>query len=818
MKFARKIGFNLGEKDLPSLLKNILLKRGFVVVKKKIWKKWLVGVVGFLAIALIVVFIGFTWFMNKSKPVIEGELAVSVLDQDITVTRDDKGVPHILAETDADLYRAQGYVQAQDRLFQMDLARRQASGRLSEVIGEATLNTDKHFRTFSLRDAAEKSLAAYDEESKQVLEWFAQGVNAFIKQAKENNTLSYEFALLGYEPEEWSVVDSLTIGKYMAYDLGGNWNTLAFRHWALQHFDEEKAKELFIKYPDNASSIIEANIENPVAVAGQFNADLLPNEFNGSNNWVVSGDKTKSGFPILADDPHLGLSTPSIWYQMHLQSPEQNVSGVIFAGIPGIILGHNDDIAWGVTNVGPDVQDLYIEIPNPDNPTQFKYDGEWEQAEVRDESIKVKDGKTVDFDVVVTRHGPIMTDLAFKDTEPSAQFSMQWTALQSTAELRAILGFNKANSWDDFEMALEDFKAPAQNFVFASKDGTIAYKANGEIPIRKQGEGQLPVPGDSSDYGWEGFIPWDELPTVVNPKEGFIATANNEVIGEEYPYHITDFWAQPYRYERIKEVLEANDSLTVEDMMNLQMDQHNLYAREFLPDLLTSLKAKDQDEKYAEVIVLLEKWDMVDAKDSSAPLVFHTLMEQLQEVLFKDEMPLDMYNLMAGKYNITDQLLRKAYAGEKSIWIDQQGGVDAAVYEALERSIALIEERFGKKPSKWQWGNFHQLTFDHTLGSASPILARYFNAKKVPIGGSKVTVQAADDDLDGNVDHGASWRFVADVGDLSSAYHIVGPGQSGHVKSKWYQDQGEDWANGNYHETFVKKDEIKGQTLLLKAQ
>ncbi|MET4561295.1 penicillin amidase [Lysinibacillus parviboronicapiens] len=787
-------------------------------MKKKRWKKGLVGVVGFLAIALIVVFIGFTWFMNKSKPVIDGDLAVSVLDQDVTVTRDDKGVPHILAETDADLYRAQGYIQAQDRLFQMDLARRQASGRLSEVIGEATISTDKHFLTFSLRDAAEKSLVAYDAESKQVLEWFAEGVNAFITQAKEHNTLSYEFALLGYEPEEWSVVDSLTIGKYMAYDLGGNWNTLAFRHWALQNFDEEKAKELFIKYPDNASSIIESNIENPVAVAGQFNADLLPNEFNGSNNWVVSGDKTKSGFPILADDPHLGLSTPSIWYQMHLQSPAQNVSGVIFAGIPGIILGHNDDIAWGVTNVGPDVQDLYIEIPNPDNPTQFRYDGEWEQAEVRNESIKVKDGKTIDFDVVVTRHGPIMTDLAFKDTEPSAQFSMQWTALQSTAELRAILGFNKANSWGDFEKALEDFKAPAQNFVFASKDGTIAYKANGQIPIRKQGEGQLPVPGDSSDYGWEGFIPWDELPTVVNPKEGFIATANNEVIGEEYPYHITDFWAQPYRYERIKEVLEANDSLTVEDMMQLQMDQHNLYAREFLPNLLSSLKAEDKDGKYAEVITLLENWDMVDAKDSGAPLVFHTLMEQLQEVLFKDEMPLDMYKLMAGKYNITDQLLRKAYAGESSIWIEQQGGVDAAVYEALERSIALIENRFGSKPSKWQWGDFHQLTFNHTLGSASPILAAYFNAKKVPIGGSKVTVQAADDDRDGYVDHGASWRFVVDVGDLSSAYHIVGPGQSGHVKSKWYQDQVEDWANGNYHETFVKKDEIKGKTLLLKAQ
>lgn len=787
--------------------------------KRKLnWKKWLIVIAGIIAALALVAFIGFTWFMNKSKPVIDGELAVTILDQDVTVTRDEKGVPHIFAKTDADLYRAQGYVQAQDRLFQMDLARRQASGRLSEIIGEATINTDKHFRTFSLRNAAEKSLAAYDDESKQVLEWYAEGVNAFIAQAKESNTLSYEFALLDYEPEEWTVVDSLTIGKYMAYDLGGNWNTLAFRHWALQNFDEDKAKELFIKYPENASAIIEANIQNPVAVAGQFSAEMLPNEFNGSNNWVVSGDKTKSGTPILADDPHLGLSTPSIWYQMHLQSPQQNVSGVIFAGIPGIILGHNDEIAWGVTNVGPDVQDLYIEIPNPDNPTQFRYDGKWEQAEVRDESIKVKDGDTVDFEVVVTRHGPIMTDLAFKDTEPTAQFSMQWTALQPTAELRAVLGFNKAKTWGDFEKALEDFKAPAQNFVFASKDGTIAYKANGQIPIRKQGEGQLPVPGDSSDYGWEGFIPWDELPTLVNPKEGFIATANNQVIGEDYPYHITDFWAQPYRFERIKEVLEENDAITVDDMMALQMDQHNLYAREFLPDLLTSIKEKDQNGKYADIMAMLEKWDMVDAKESGAPLVFHTLMIKLQEVLFKDQMPEDMYGIMYGKFNITDQLLRTAYSGEKSIWIEEQGGIDETVYKAFELTIAQLEDQFGKNSSKWQWGDYHQLTFDHTLGSASPILAAYFNAKKVPIGGSKVTVQAADNDLAGNVDHGASWRFVVDVGDLSSAYHIVGPGQSGHVKSDWYQDQVLDWANGDYHQTFIKREEIKGKTLQLIAK
>jgi len=256
----------------------------------------------------------------------------------------------------------------------------------------------------------------------------------------------------------------------------------------------------------------------------------------------------------------------------------------------------------------------------------------------------------------------------------------------------------------------------------------------------------------------------------------------------------------------------------VEDMMNLQMDQHNLYAREFIPYLLTSIKAQDQDGKYKDVIKLLENWDMVDAKDSGAPLVFHTLMEKLQEVLFKDQMPEDMYELMYGKFNITDQLLRTAYAGKKSIWIEEQGGVDATVYKALELTVVQIEDQFGKNVSKWKWGDFHQLTFDHTLGKASPILAAYFNAKKVPIGGSKVTVQAADNDLAGNVNHGASWRFVVDVGDLSSAYHIVGPGQSGHVKSAWYQDQVMDWAHGDYHQTFVRKEDIKGKTLLLKAQ
>lgn len=783
--------------------------------KGRRWLKWVLASAGVLLAIGIIGLIYVNAYIEKSKPVISGELNVAVLDEDVTVVRDDIGVPHIEAQSDADLYRAQGYVVAQDRLFQMDLSRRQASGRLAEAVGAAAIDTDKFFRTFSLRDAAEKSWEGYDEESKQVLVWFAEGVNAFIGEAKETDTLSYEFSLLGYEPEEWTPVDSLAIGKFMAYDLGGNWSSLAVRHWALGEFPEDKARELFIEYPEDAPAIIEANVNRQVKVAGAFDASLVPNEFNGSNNWVVSGDKTASGMPLLADDPHLGLSTPSIWYQMHLTSPEQNVSGVIFAGVPGIILGHNEEVAWGVTNVGPDVQDLYIETPNPDDPTQFRYEGEWEQAEVRKEPIRVKDGETVDFEVVVTRHGPIISDLLYDEEDPGALFSMQWTALEPTLELQAVLGFNKAADWEEFETALEDFQAPAQNFVFAATDGTIAYKANGRIPIRKTGDGQLPVPGDSTDYGWEGYVPFDELPTVVNPESGFIATANNEIVDDSYEHHITDFWAQPYRYARIAEVLEASDNLTPEDMMALQMDQKNLYAEEFLEEMIRAVSG--ESDEYEEVLAMLGDWDRVDHADQPAPLVFHKWMKLLPHTLLADSFPEDVYELMPGKNHITDAMLRDSFAGNDGVWVSEYGGVGKWLTDALATSLSEVEEDYGDEHGDWQWGEYHQLTFPHPLAGASAIFESILNPAPQPLGGSNITVQAAAFDEEGNVDHGAAWRFVADLSDLSGAHHIVGPGLSGHMKSEFFHNQVDKWAEGDYHETPIDGS-AEGSTLTLKAE
>lgn len=357
------------------------------LVKRLTWKKTLI-IIGVALVIILTAAAGTAYFLlQKSKPQVNGTLALSGLTANVDVYRDDHGVPHIEAKSMKDLFIAQGFVTAQDRMFQMDLSRRQASGMLSEVIGEKTLSRDKFFRTLGLRRAAEASYHKYSPEMKKYLTWYADGVNAYIKQAKKANTLPIEFMLVGYEPKKWTPVDSLVIGKYMAFDLGGHWEGQAFRYYLMETFSKEKALDLFPGYPADAPAILEDLKESGLDFEKSFAEAVVPNFHNGSNNWVVSGSKTQSGKPLLANDPHLSLGTPSIWYQTHLTAPEYEVSGVIFAGIPGIIVGHNETIAWGVTNVGPDVQELYIEKRNPKDPYEFQYLADWEKADVVDEVI-----------------------------------------------------------------------------------------------------------------------------------------------------------------------------------------------------------------------------------------------------------------------------------------------------------------------------------------------------------------------------------------------------------------------------------------------
>ena len=788
--------------------------------KKKMnkWLKWTLIILAILAVIIIGLLIYVNAYIDRSLAQTEGTVSLNGLEEEVTVVYDEVGVPHIQATNDLDLFYAQGYITAQDRIFQMELSRRQASGQLSEVIGESMVEQDKYFRTLGLRRAAEKSLEIYDEESLNVLQAYAYGVNAYIEQMETNNSMPAEFKLAGLsEISEWTPLDSLTIGKFMAFDLGGHWERQAFNYYLMNHFDEEVAYELFPTYPENGpTNILE---EEYVDVTASLSKAVMPHEFNGSNNWAVSGEKTKSGSPLLSDDPHLGLSTPSIWYQSHLESPNYNVSGVIFAGVPGIILGHNDHVAWGVTNVGPDVQQLYLERRHENDPAKFEYDGEWYEADVITETIHVDGQESIDYEVTETIHGPVISEFAngVEEIEGDTVLSVDWTALEATTELKALLEFNQATNWKEFEKALEGFHAPAQNFMFASKDGTIAYKANGKIPIYENpDDALLPMPGWDSQYTLDEFIPFDELPTVVNPDKNFIATANNKVIDDSYPYHISHVWAQPYRYSRIEEYLASKDDLTAEDMMELQMDQKNKQAELFVPIFLDVLGDQADSPAEEQAIKILADWDFEDHKDEAGPLIFHTMLKKIEENLYADEIPEEVRSMFKGMGQTTDQLILQSYDGEELHWIEQNGGLDQLLSNSFSETIQYLTDEYGESLNEWKWGDYHQIYFAHNLSGIS-FLERFFNPDPPqPLGGSGVTVMAARGKEDGIVNHGAGWRFVNDLADPNSGYHIVGPGQSEHYRSDYYQNQLDDWIKGNYHETRI--DNYSGDQLTLEPK
>lgn len=778
--------------------------------RKRRWLSRFIFVFGLILISLVIIgaFV-FNAYSKKQLPETSGESVLNV-SKEASITTDSKGVPHVKATNEHDLFFAQGYAQARERLFQMDLSRRQASGTLSELIGSQAVDNDKYFRALGLRRAAVASLDIYPDDAKKVLNAFTEGVNAFIDEATDKSKLPLEYALLGMKPDKWTPIDSLTIGKYMAFDLGGHWERQAFNYYLLQTFEEEKALELFPTYPKNGSTVIQPD---EIDIASSFEDVIIPDPFNGSNNWVISGDKTASGKPLLADDPHLGLSTPSIWYEMSLESDEINVAGVIFAGVPGIILGHNENIAWGVTNTGPDVQQLFIEKQHPEKEYEYLFDDEWEPAKIIPEPIQVKGGDTVDYEVIETRHGPVISDFS-KETQGDNVFSLQWTALEATTELLAILEINKASTWDEFEKGLEYFLAPAQNFVYMDDQGTIAYKANGNIPIYEYAtDALLPLPGWEKKYNLKEYIPFDELPKVINPDKGYIATANNKIAPDDYPYHISNVWAQPFRFDRITEVLEANDNLTLDDMKDLQMDTVNLRAKEFIPLLNKHIKKSSLSASAKTALNHLNNWNYDDDVARHEPLIFAEWIDTIEEELY-EEIPEELVDLFTSNAQTTDHILR---LGDESIWINEQNNFDIFLADTFNKTIDTLEKKYGTNQTMWSWGEYHQVAFVHPLAQANFLTKKLFTRHRPePVGGSGVTVMAARDDGTGLVDHGASWRFVIDGADFKTGHHIVGPGQSGHFRSKWYSDQFTDWTKGIYHETNLNK--VTGDTYKLKPE
>ncbi|WP_018130816.1 penicillin acylase family protein [Effusibacillus pohliae] len=786
---------------------------------KRLFKWSAIVLVALLVIGLA----GGGWFVRRSIPVMQGISEPTGVRQAVKIYRDEWGIPHIYAKSLEDAFFAQGYAQAQDRLFEMDLSRRAVQGKLSEILGEKLLDADKFFLAVGFYRAGQGSEQALTPEFRNYLQRYADGVNAFV--AQNRSKLPPEFTLLGYEPEPWTPTDSLAIGKYMSWVLGGNMETELLLMAAVDKLGEAKAKEIFPSDPKDGATIMQEAwrkaggtaqaAEQLLALIGQTGRKQagIPGVGVGSNNWVVGGSMTKSGLPILANDMHLEIKAPSIWYQNHLHVPgELNVTGVIFPGVPGVVVGHNDSVAWGVTNVNPDVQDLYIEKRNPNNPRQFEFQEKWENAQVFSYDIPVKGKAPVPFEVLVTRHGPVISDV-FKQSAPLA---LKWTNHLPTTELQAIIGFDRAKNWQEFKQALDQFKVPAQNFVFADKQGTIAYRANGLIPIRAKGDGLLPVPGWTGEYEWIGYIPYDQLPTVVNPKQGFIVTANNKVIDDQYPYFLTHEWAPPYRAQSIFESLNGKKDLTLQDVVSIQNNWNNLQARKLAPILKEALGQQNGSGETERAKALLLKWldgNPQDNPNEPGPTIYHTLYLKMLKNTFADELGEQLYNDFLSHGNAVNTMDR--FLLEGSSWFDdvttpKQEDRTAIILKSFDDAVADLGKRLGKDPDGWTWGKLHTITFDHPLGVQAG-LNLILNKGPFGMGGSSVTVGAASYPLKHpyEVTSSAPWRYGVDLANLNQAVDILFGGSSGHPFSQHYDDQIDKWLQGQYKTMWFSDEDVQ---------
>jgi penicillin amidase len=783
---------------------------------------------GLLLLMLASTTVGLYWRAKSCLPQVTGEILVSGLQAPVQVLRDARGVPHLQAQSLDDLFFVQGYVTAQDRLWQMDLFRRRAEGTLSEIFGKTTLSLDKETRRLSFPIVLERAVQELDPQTRRIFSAYATGVNAFI--LTHQNHLPVEFAMLRYQPHPWTAKDSLAVALNMVRTLNTTWPNEVWQEQILakvgkQMFDDmfpattqfdhpvsgpvaaerampstkEKSKPRRRKIRRSASQTradeTKAATENSyearqTAASTMLQAPGLSDDPEpyaiGSNNWVVSGAHTASGKPLLANDPHLGYSVPSIWYMIHLEGPGLDVAGVSLAGLPLIIIGHNQRIAWGMTNTGPDVQDLFIEKFKPGDPTLYLHNGRWEKAEVHDEVIRVRGAAEVHERVRITRHGPVVSHAGGRD------LALAWTILQPHALKFPFLGINQAANWNDFVVALRDFIAPEQNFVYADVEGNIGYYAPGWIPIRKKGDGTVPVPGDTDDYDWNGMIPFHDLPHDYNPESGIIATANGRVVPNDYPYLITRIWeAAPFRTERIYQLLQKGNGLKVTDMQSIQMDIKALDDL-WLAHRLLSAAAKrppaQPGEAYA--VGLLRDWDGRARAGSGAELVCRLTNQALRERILTPKLGPELGSRSWGLsgiflQNVIDQNLTR--------WLPPDDkDFDETLMKSLQLGVSRIPTTVhSTERSAWRWGDTIPLTFRHPLAGAFPLLHYVLNYGPFLQSGNASTVKAT------TSTHGPSMRIVDDLSDFDNSVQNITLGESGQVFSSHYRDQFHAWYTGS---------------------
>ena len=738
-----------------------------------------------LAVLTILVLLGAAGaylYLRQSLPKLEGEIRLSGLAAAVEVLRDRHGIPHIYAASLEDAHFALGFVHAQDRLWQMEMNRRIGSGRLAEVLGAGALEVDRFMRTLGLRRVAEENLRHYDAETRRLLDAYAAGVNAFLA---ERPVLPPEFWLLDVTPEPWSAVDSIVWTKVMAWDLGANMRAELLRLRLSQTLPLERIQELLAPYPGDAYP----RIPDLKALYSGMEKTPAPNpvfsesgSLGASNSWAVSGARSASGKPLLAADPHLGLTAPPVWYFAHLHAPGLDAIGGTLPGVPAVLVGRNERIAWGLTSTGADVQDLYLE----------QLDGSFNEHE---EVIRVKGGADERLVVRSSRHGPLLTD-ASRHAPRGYALALAWTALApDDLTMQAAVRLSRARNWSDFLAAARALHAPPQSASYADVDGNIGFIAAGRVPLRKRANdlhGLAPAPGWDARYDWNGYIPFEQLPRALNPPGGTLILANHKVTPPKYPHSITHEWQPPYRARRIEELLSQNEKHDLASFKRMQADAVSIAVRE----LLSKFTAAQGDHP---IVKKLAAWDATMSTDRAEPLIMAAWWREFARALYADELG----GAFQANWSARAVFLNNVLSGQ-SHWCDdvrtrQSESCEELLAASLDKALADLKKRYG---DEWKWGEAHVARHRHRPFTREPRLARIFDIR-VPSAGDAYTVSAGAVDFNDEAEpfanrHAPSLRAVSDLADPQASVFIHSGGQSGNPLSAHYRSFAAAWARGEY--------------------
>ena len=784
----------------------------------------IIGILAVIGIVLFGVLFGYLywWRIARAQPRLSGVLAMTGLDAPVDVLRDKHGVPHIYAITRADLFRTQGFVHAQDRMWQMEQNRRIAAGTLAELFGEAALDADRFSRTVGFLRAAQREYDALDDETRAVLSWYAEGVNAYI--TSRLGRLAPELNLLGARPAPWTPLDSLAYLKLVAWGQSANWESELVRLLLLAESDPYRASELEPSASPRTPAILEADGVPHARLV--YAAGLLLNFMEplkqwvgglhggqGSNAWVVAPKRSLTRKAVLANDTHLPAQIPVVWYEVHLACPDFEAAGASFAGAPGVIIGHNEFLAWGLANGQADQQDLYLERENPQEPGAYGWRGGWEAAQVFEEHIRVRGRQQPHVErVIVTRHGPLLTGLLGDAKLPP--LAVRWVGSEGGGFLRSALQLNRAATMEEAVDALRAWSAPSQSVVLADVRGALAYRFAGQIPGRAQNPGIVPAPGWTGEHEWQGFVPFDELPHLDDPESGRIVAANNRPAGDDYPHFLGLEFDPGYRAQRIDEMLAERERYSVRDMEEIQLDVTSRFAGE-LVRWLTLLNSENPWEKIS--IQALRKWNLRMDTDSTAALVFHYVLIDLLWMVYGDKLgaarsgylgtsatPIFPFSSHVDKAQ--EHLLALLGSEEQSVWYTEAATGrrrtrDELLQEALTHAVHQIRELLGDSALKWQWGRSHQVMYAHPMGSAR-LLRSIFNRGPFPVGGDNSTplqTRYTPQIPLGMVQVIPTYRQIIEVGAWDRMTTIIATGQSGHPISSNYDDQMMMWREGVYH-------------------